>query len=113
MALAVLHSGRWVPLSAKQGRELWEVLQGRGKPDAKQVAFADRVRSIHLNWRNAPDDYITINWHRVLPYALRDWEVYKTGKLARPCDEFTLQFCLKWGLYADGAPTSKVPLHLR
>ena len=108
MAVIRFTNGKEETIDAATAASIWLVLCGEKDATKEQENFMERVKNIHLNWRNAPDSYIKKRFETILPMALADWVVNHAGKPVRPGSEFAWQFAKRWGLWENGHPSSLV-----
>lgn len=98
-------------MTAEQGAKLWEGLCDPSNLDDKQLDYLKSIKSIYLNWRNAPDSYIEEHLDKIIPQALSEWSVDARGKTLKPATEHAWTFARKWALW-DKGPTYLISKHL-
>lgn len=103
-----MKSGKKVTISPDRGLKLWEGVCSPEKLDDQQADYLAGVRSIYLNWRTAPDDYIRENLATIIPLALNEWSLDAKGRPLRPATDFAWRFARRWGLWDIGGPTMLV-----
>lgn len=109
MAVVQFHNGKQKEISAEQGRLIWEVLnKERAAENDAQATYIASIKRIFLNWRNAPDSYISQYIHQIVPVALNEWAVNGQGKPTRPGSDYAWKFAKRWGLWENGQPSSLV-----
>lgn len=100
-------------ITAEVGAMIWKVLNGELEPDEEQQAFVEKVKTVHLNFRNAPDSYIKARLPMIIPTVLQEWMVDANGNPTKPESEFAWTFSRRWGLWEHGAPTSLVRKYIK
>lgn len=88
---------------------VWYVITGQKQAmDARLKAYCHRVKSVKLNWHEAPDDYIRWNLNELIAKAVSEWAVDQHGKPVRPTSNAGWIFAKKYGLWKAGKPTNLV-----
>jgi hypothetical protein len=100
--------GRRLTVTREKAEFVWDVFNGKVKPDAKQRKFCERVEDVIFSWRNAPDEYIQANLKKIIPMAVSSWRVNRSGQHTRPDTNQDWEFAKRWGLWENG-PTMLVP----
>ena len=84
---------------------LWLCLTGEKIPTPEQRKYCQKVKTVTLNWRTAPDSYISKNLPTVIPQALNDWSVDLKGRPIKPSNKWSMEFARKWGLWKGNRPS--------
>lgn len=108
MALIQFKTGKRKQLPTATAVQIWRCMVGLDKPDPKQVSFCAAVKSVSLNWRDAPDEYIAENLHHIIPLALAEWRVDRAGNPIRPVTAHAWAFAKRWGLWVNGKPAPEI-----
>ena len=58
MALIVTHDNKRHAVSPEKGLAIYQVLNGEIEGTPEQEKFCEQVKSVYLNWRNAPKSYV-------------------------------------------------------
>lgn len=110
MAVIHLTTGESQVIPPDKAQQIWQVLEGELTPTKQQQAYCQKVRSINLNWRTAPDSYIKEHLDVIIDMALMDWAIDRQGYLTEPDerDVHAWAFAKKWGLWHKGKPSDPV-----
>lgn len=111
MAMIRLENGDNMEITAEVGAQVWLVLNAEIEGTKEQQEFAETVKKLYLNWRNAPDSYIQERLADIIPMATSGWVISRdTNKPLRPepGDEQAWAFAKRWGLWENGQKTQLV-----
>lgn len=113
MAFITYIDGRREFKAEDEAVKLWRILDGQAAPmNEAQERYVKSIRrnikKVVLDYRNAPEDYIRKNLHKLLPYILSDWVVDRTGKPLRPGNSAQWSFAKKYGLWKGHKPSPVV-----
>lgn len=84
MAYIIFNNNTTATIPAEKANEMWLVLNGYKEGTEEQQEFCTRVKSIHLNWRKAPDEWIKDNYDKFKEKAKDEWYVDNQGNPTRP-----------------------------
>lgn len=90
------------------GVRLWRCLHGLAAATEDQRDYLARVRTVYLNWRTAPDEYIRRNLPDIVEAVTKGWVVDSDGRPLRPSTQEEYAFAAKWGLWVNGHPSALV-----
>lgn len=113
MALIIYTNGDKAFKPDVEAVKLWRILDGQAKPEneaqRRYIAHVRRtVKSVSLDYRTAPEDYIRKNLHKLLPKILSEWVVNQHGEPLKPADAQQWTFAKKFGLWRGNKPSAIV-----
>lgn len=98
MAYIILNNNKAITVDADKATRMWLVLNGYEEGDEAQQEFCSKVKSIHLNWRNAPDEWIKDNFDRYKQCCKDYWYVDNQGKPTRPQYNADWEIKRRWNI---------------
>lgn len=98
MAYLILNNGKTASLPADKGADIWLVLNGYEEGTEAQQEYCTKIKSIHLNWRNAPEEWIRDNLETYIEKAKDEWYVNRQGKPTRPQYTSDWNIKKKWNI---------------
>ena len=107
MAVVRLLNGKDDTVSAEVGAELWLVLNGYKDGTPEQQEYCSKVKTIYLNWRKAPDEWIKDNWDLFRSKARDEWYIDNNCRPTRPQYDADKDLALKWKLFNEYSPYSQ------
>jgi hypothetical protein len=108
MAIIWFKDGKRKIVSNEVGSKLWLCMHGYVEPDERQKAYIATVRSVHLDWRSAPDPYIRQNLPDIVDMVIQQWTADSSGRPVKPNSHEDYRFAVKWGLWVNNHPSALV-----
>lgn len=102
MALIKFKDGKKKLVSEDVGVDIWRGLNGQIELTEKQAHYLETVDRIHIDYRHAPDDYISQYLDEILYMVTSGWQVNLAGRPTRPITRQDKEFAKRWGLYKRG-----------
>jgi hypothetical protein len=107
MALIRFHDDTTDSVSAEYGLQVYKVLNGKDEGTPELQEYCIRVKSVHLNWRKADDEWIKDNFRKFKDKAKDEWYVDNQGNPTRPQYDADWTLAKKWNLFSNTNPFEK------
>lgn len=89
MAYVILNDERKTQIDREKALGMWRVLNEQEDGTEEQVEFVNNIKTIYLNWRYAPDDYLLRYRKLIEPIVKSEWSCNRYGTPTRPqVDDF-------------------------